>query len=69
MDTKSYSDHTKDAFYIYLRKATTTIKSKHPSFKLVVGGDFNATIGKDCESYEKLRVGNNNDPNPTSSNG
>ena len=68
-DTKSYSDATKDAFYSTLLKATKTIKSDHPSFKLIVGGDFNATVGKDCEPEKWACVGNNHDPDPTSGNG
>ena len=43
-DTKSYSDQIKDAFYRTLGAATTKVKTEHPSFKLIVGGDFNATI-------------------------
>ena len=68
-DTKSYSEQTKDAFYRTLGKATSTVKSEHPSFKLVVGGDFNATIGNDCELGQWECVGDNHDPDPTSPNG
>ena len=50
-------------------KATKTVKSDHPSFKLIVGGDFNATVGKDCEPEKWACVGNNHDPDPTSGNG
>ena len=48
-DTKSYSDATKDAFYSTLLKATKTVMSDHPSFKLIVSGDFNTNVGRDCE--------------------
>ena len=68
-DTKSYSDQTKDAFFRSLGAATTKVKSEHPSFKLIVGGDFNATIGNDCASDQCGCVGNNHDSNPTSPNG
>jgi len=52
-----------------LLKATKTVKSEHASFKLIVGGDFNATVGKDCEPEKWTCVGNNHDPDPTSQNG
>ena len=65
-DTKVYSDTTKDTFYSTLSKAIKSIKLEHPSFKLIVGGDFNATVGRDCEP-DKF-VGNNHDPDPTSEN-
>ena len=68
-DTKQYSDSTKDLFYSTLLKATKNIKSEYPSFKLIVGGDFNATVGKDCEPEKWPCVGNNHDPDPTSGNG
>ena len=68
-DTKVYSDATKDAFYSTLSKAIKNIKSEHPSFKLIVGGDFNATVGRDCEPDKWAFVGNNHDPDPTSENG
>ena len=42
---------------------------RYPSHKLIIGGDFNATIGTDCESEKWTCVGNNNDPDSTSSNG
>ena len=68
-DTKTYSDSTKDAFYSTLSKSIKSIKSEHPSFKLIVGGDFNATVGNDCEPDKWTCVGNNHDPDPTSENG
>ena len=45
-DTPSYSDQIKDTFYVTLRKAVKDVKSKYPSHKLIIGGDFNATIGR-----------------------
>ena len=68
-DTKSYSDQTKDAFYNTLRKATSNVKKDHPSYKLVVGGDFNATIGTDSQAENLKCIGQNNDSDPTSENG
>ena len=62
--TKVYSDTTKDAFYSTLSKAIKNIKLEHPSFKLIVGGDFNATVGRDCEPDKWAFVGNNHDPDP-----
>ena len=58
-DTKVYSDTTKAAFYSTLSKAIKTIKLEYPGFKLIVGGDFNATIGRDCERDKWAFVGNN----------
>ena len=68
-DTKSYSEQIKENFYITLRNATNAVKTEYSSFKLIIGGDFNATIGRDCEPEKWICVGNNNDPDPTSSNG
>ena len=68
-DTKSYSDQIKNSFYNTLRKAITSVKNDHPSYKLVIGGDFNATIGKESQSEFSKCIGKNNDPNPTSKNG
>ena len=59
---------TKDAFYSTLSKAIKTIMLDHPSFKLIVGGDFNATVGRDCERDKWAFVDNNHDPDPTSEN-
>ena len=68
-DTKSYSDQIKNSFYHTLRKAVSSVKKDHPSYKLVIGGDFNATIGTDFQSENSKCIGRNNDPNPTSENG
>lgn len=59
--------YTKDDFYRKLRKATSIVKSEHSGFKLIVGGDFNATIGKEVE--QSKFIGHNNDPDITSENG
>ena len=68
-DTKSYSDQQKTGFYTSLKKATTTVKKNFPGFKLIIGGDFNATIGNDCQTEKWRCIGDNNDPDPTSENG
>ena len=68
-DTKSYSEEQKNTFYRTFKKATSTIKTEYPSYKLIIGGDFNATIGDDCDPEKWNCVGQNNDPDPTSSNG
>jgi len=67
---ETYSIPSKEIFYNTLSKAITTTKKSHPSFKLVVCGDFNATIGKDCSQNNSLAcVGRFNDDEPTSFNG
>ena len=68
-DTKSYSNQIKINFYNTLRKAVSSAKKDHPSYKLVIGGDFNATIGNDFQSPNSKCIGKNNDPDPTSENG
>ena len=68
-DTKSYSDQIKNNFYHTLRKSVSSVKKDHPSYKLVIGGDFNATIGNDFQTENSKCIGKNNDPNPTSENG
>ena len=66
--TEEYAATTKDVFYSHLRKAIKTIRNKHPNFKIIIGGDMNATIGKDSEG-EWPCIGNNNDDLPTNDNG
>ena len=65
----TYSDQTKEEFYSTLLKVIKSVKASHPNFKFIVGGDFNATIGRDCESEKWDCVERNNDSDPTSSNG
>ena len=45
------------------------MKKTHPSFKIIVAGDFNATIGYDCEPENWKSIGPHHDENPTSFNG
>ena len=50
-DTKSYSDDITNTFYTTLRKSISVVKKDHPSYKLVVGGDFNVTVGNLFQMY------------------
>ena len=45
---EEYATSSKEAFHNSLQKAISDVKKSHPSFKLVICGDFNATIGSDC---------------------
>lgn len=67
-DTKSYAEQQKIAFYQALTKAMKNVKKEHPGFKVIFGGDFNATIGKESKQNWKC-IGNNNDVESTSENG
>ena len=67
--TEEYTETTKQAFYQTLHKVIRQVKTKHPSYKLIVAGDFNATIGMDCDPSKWHCVGRVHDPNPTSYNG
>ena len=64
---EEYAVSSKEAFHNSFTKALSDAKKNHPSFKLLVGGDFNATIGTDCTPNE--HVGKYNDDEPTSFNG
>ena len=66
-DTKSYAEQQKIAFYQSLTKAMKNVKKEHPGFKVIFGGDFNATIGKESEQNWKC-IGNSNDVESTSEN-
>lgn len=67
--TEEHANSTKEAFYNTLSKALKSAKHSHPAFKLVVCGDFNATIGNDCQSSNWDYAGRFNDDEPTSFNG
>lgn len=67
--TEQYAESTKQSFYQSLQKLIHKYKNEHPSFKIIVAGDFNATIGNDCDANRWLSVGPFNDNNPTSFNG
>ena len=66
--TDAQADSTKSKFYNDVEKAVAKAKSEQPSFKLVISGDFNATIGRDAIGGYSC-IGRNNDPWPTNSNG
>ena len=54
------------ALFDKLAKCVRELKKSHPTFKILVGGDFNATIGADDES---AAFGPNRDTAPTNFNG
>ena len=62
------AESSKDRFYHVLGEAIKTTKKNHPSYKIIVGGDMNATIGND-NSKDLKCLGRNNDPVPTNGNG
>ena len=45
--TEQYADSTKDTLFNTLQKAVLKAKKEHPSFKILIGADMNATIGCD----------------------
>ena len=67
--TEDHSDTTKESFYRTLNKSIQKLKKDHPSYKVIVAGDFNATIGQDCNHESWMGVGSFNDDAPTSYNG
>ena len=67
--TEQYAESTKQAFYQTLHKEIERTKRENPSFKIIVAGDFNATIGVDCEPSNWRCVGQFHDPDLTSFNG
>ena len=57
--TNEAPESTKNTFYSNLRTAIKSVKQAEPSFKVIVAGDMNATIGTDiCDSKH---IGRNND--------
>ena len=62
------SEASKDHFYHQLDKAIKALKSKHPSYKILIGGDMNATIGSDSYGLWNC-LGRNNDELATNGNG
>ena len=64
---ETYAISSKDAFFHSLSKSVSRMKMEHSSYKLAIGGDFNATIGIDCA--QSAYVGRNNDLEETSYNG
>ena len=66
--TEQYADSTKDTFFNTLQKAVLKAKKEHPSFKILIGADMNATVG--CDSFGSWsHLGPNNDDLPTNDNG
>ena len=46
--TEEYSTSSKETFHRTLQRAMLQMRKEHPSYKIIVAGDFNATIGQDC---------------------
>lgn len=67
--TEEYAVSTKEAFYNTLQKTISSLKAQNPSYKLFLGGDFNASIGHDAVPANWACLGNNNDDCKTSTNG
>lgn len=66
--TENYAESSKQSFFNTLRKTIQDVKRKHPSFKILIGADMNATIGCDANgSWQYL--GTNNDNLETNDNG
>ena len=66
--TELYADSTKEKFFSTLHTAIQKVKREHPSFKILIGADMNATIGK--ESFGSWSfLGPNNDDYKTNDNG
>ena len=66
--TELYADSTKDKFFNTLNSAIQKTKKEHPSYKVLIGADMNATIGE--ESFGAwCYLGPNNDKFRTNDNG
>ena len=68
MATEEYAESTKQIFFSTLRKAITTVKQKHPTYKILIGADMHAAIGCDSSGSWPY-LGANNDDLPTNDNG
>ena len=66
--TEMYADSSKEAFFNTLQKSILQVKKEHPSFKVIVGADMNATIGCDSNGLWSY-LGRNNDEHATNDNG
>ena len=66
--TDTYADSTKDKFFSTLQSAVQKAKREHPSFKILIGADMNATIGEDSFGPWPF-LGSNNDTYKTNDNG
>ena len=58
---------SKDRFYAALKKALSEERSDRPGHRLLIAGDFNATIGR--QSAVTKHVGRNHDKYDTTDNG
>ena len=69
--TEQYADSTKDTFFNTLQKAVLQAKKEHPSFKILIGADMNATVGCDSLALGRIIIirSPNNDDLPTNDNG
>ena len=65
--TELYAESTKDKFFDTLNQAIQKVKKEHPSFKVLVGADMNATIGTDSFGACST-LGPNNDELSTNDN-
>jgi exonuclease III len=65
--TEPSPDTSKIEFYNKLKKAIKSARTDHPKFKIVIGGDMNATIGNDIRNGKF--IGKNNDECGTNKNG
>jgi exonuclease III len=66
--TEEYAESSKLSFYNTLQKSILNTKKKYPGFKVIIGGDMNATIGCDSNGSWSY-LGTNNDDLPTNDNG
>ena len=67
--TEEHSTSSKETFYRTLHRAIQKTRKEHPSYKIIAAGDFNATIGQDCNHETWIGVGPYHDEDPTSFNG
>ena len=65
---EEYAESTKQIFFSTLRKTITNVKQQHPTYKIIIGADMNATIGCDSNGSWPY-LGTNNDDLPTNDNG
>lgn len=66
--TEIYADSTKESFFNTLQTSIQKAKKEHPSYKILIGADMNATIG--CDSFGSWsHLGPNNDNLKTNDNG
>lgn len=74
--SEQYAESTKQPFYQTPhkegkneQKRTKWVKTNNPSFKVIIAGDFNATIGMDCDPSKWHSISQLHDTDPTSFNG